>query len=65
MIKSLILPEVVAQEGGDMSQCFIELAGLAGSVLHLFIHIRTKVPFCNMCTAASGGHLGRTRTKAT
>lgn len=64
MLKTLILPEVVAQEGGGMSQCFIGLAGLAGSVLHLAIIARTKVPFCDMRTAGSRGHLGRSRKKA-
>lgn len=58
------MPEVMAQEGGGMSQCFIKLAGLAGSVLHLSILSRTKVSFCDMRTAGSGGHLGQTRKKA-
>lgn len=64
MLKTLILPEVVAQEGGGMSQCFIGLAGLVGSVLHLAIIAGTKVPFCDMRTAGSRGHLGRSRKKA-
>lgn len=64
MLKTLILPEVVAQEGGGMSQCFIRLAGLVGSVLHLSILARTKVPLCDMRTAGSRGHLGQTRKKA-
>lgn len=64
MLKTLILPEVVAQEGEGMSQCVIELAGLAGSVLHLPSLARTKVPFCNMRTAGSRGHLGQSRKKA-
>lgn len=55
------MPEVMAQEGGGMSQCFIKLAGLAGSVLHLSILSYTKVSFCDMRTAGSGGHLGQTR----
>lgn len=41
-----------------MSQCFIKLAGLAGSVLHLSIRTRTKVPFCSVCTAGSRRALG-------
>lgn len=64
MLKTLILPEVVAQEGGGMSQCFIGLAGLVGSVLHLPILARTKVPFCDMRTAGSRGHLGHRRKNA-
>lgn len=47
-----------------MSQCFIKLAGLAGSVLHLSIRTRTKVPFGSVCTAGSRGHLGQSRKKA-
>lgn len=64
MLKTQILPEVVAQEGDGMSKCFIELAGLVGSVLHLPILARTKVPFCDMRTAGSRGHLGQSRKKA-
>lgn len=64
MLKTLILPEVVAQEGWRMSQCFIELVGLAGSVLHLPILARTIIPFCDKHTAGSRRHLGQSRKKA-
>jgi len=47
-----------------MSQCFIELAGLVGSVLHLPILACAIVPFCDMHTAGSRGHLGQSRKKA-
>lgn len=39
MLETLILPGVVAQMGWGMSQCFIRLAGLVGSLLHLSILI--------------------------
>lgn len=64
MLKTLILPEVVAQEGWRMSQCLIELVGLVGSVLHLPILARTIIPFCDKHTAGSRRHLGQSRKKA-
>lgn len=64
MLKTLILPEVTAKDGWSMSQCFVGWAGLAGSALHLPILARTTVPFCDMHTAGSGGHLGQSRKKA-
>lgn len=61
---SFFLPQVVAQDGGGMSQCFIGLAGLIGSKLNLPILTRTIVPFCDMSTAGIRGHLGQSIKKA-
>lgn len=44
MLKTQILPQVVAQEGERVSQRFIKLAGLAGSALRAAILTRADVP---------------------
>lgn len=64
MLKTLIFPEVVAQERGGMSQCFIGFAVLVGTVLHLPTLACTKVTFCDIRTAGSRGHLGKSGKKA-